>query len=92
MILLIITIIHIITVLKKPIDLNSNSYAEYNINSNVDDPKFKIGDHVRTLKYKNIFAQGFAPNLSEEVFVIIKIKNTVPWSYIINDLNGEEIV
>ena len=55
------------------------------------DPKFKVGDHVRICKYKNIFAKGYCPNWSEEVFVINKIKNTVPWTYVINDLNGEEI-
>ena len=55
-------------------------------------PKFKVGDHVRISKYKNIFAKGYTPNWSEEVFVIKKVKNTVPWTYITNDLNGEEIV
>ena len=42
--------------------------------------------------YKNIFAKGYIPNWSEEVFVISKIKNTVPWTYFINDLNGEETI
>ena len=56
------------------------------------DPKFKVGDHVRISKYKNIFAKGYMPNWSEEVFVIKKVKNTVPWTYFINDLNGEEII
>ena len=56
------------------------------------DPKFKIGDYVRISKYKNIFAKGYMPNWSEEVFIISKIKNTVPWTYVINDLNGEEII
>ena len=32
------------------------------------------------------------PNWSEEAFIISKIKNTVPWTYITNDLNGEEII
>ena len=41
---------------------------------------------------KNIFAKGYTPNWSEEVFVIKKVKNTVPWTYVINDLNGEEII
>ena len=40
---------------------------------------------------KNIFAEGYTPNWSKEVFVNKKIKNTVPWTYVINDLNGEEI-
>ena len=59
---------------------------------NDKDPKFKVGDHVRISKYKNIFAKGYTPNWSEEVFVIKKVKNTVPWTYVINDLNGEEII
>ena len=55
-------------------------------------PKFKVGDHVRISKYKNIFAKGYTPNWSEEVFVINKIKNAIPWTYVVNDLNGEEII
>ena len=54
-------------------------------------PKFKIGDHVRISNHKNIFAKGYAPNWSEEVFVINKINNTVLWTYAISNLNGEEI-
>ena len=46
---------------------------------------------VRISKYKNIFAKGCAGNSSEEVFVVSKIKNTVPWTYAVSDLNGEEI-
>ena len=80
------------TIKMKPIDVKSDSYAEYNEESNEKDPKFKIGDHVIISKYKNNFAKGHAPNWSEQVFVIKKIKNKVPWTYVINDLNGEEIV
>ena len=76
----------------KPIEVKSNSYAEYNVDSNEKDPKFKVGDHVRISKYKNIFAKRYTPNWSEEVFVISKIKKTVPQTYVINDLNGEEII
>ena len=43
-------------------------------------PKFKVGDRVRISKYKNIFAKRYTPNWSEEVFVVSKIKNTVPWT------------
>ena len=75
----------------KPIDVTSDSYAEYNKNSNKKDPKFKVGDFVRISKYKNIYAKGYAPNWSEEIFTVNKIKNAVPWTYVINDLNGEEI-
>ena len=79
------------TIKMKLIDVASESYAEYNEDSNEKDPKFKVGDHVRISKHKNIFAKGYTPNWSEEVFVINKIKNTVPWTYAISDLNGEEI-
>ena len=76
----------------KPIDVENGSFAEYSEESNEKDPKFKIGDHVRISKYKNIFAKGYAPNWIEEIFVITKIKNTVPWTDVIRDLNGKEIV
>ena len=58
---------------------------------NDKDSKFNVGDRVRISKY-NFFLQGYTPNWSEEVFVIKKVKNTVPWTYVINDLNGEEII
>ena len=75
----------------KPKDLRDDSFTEYNEESNKKTPKFKIGDRVRISKYKNIFSKGCTPNWSEEVFVINKVQNTVPWTYLINDLNGEEI-
>ena len=75
----------------KPINVTSDSYAEYSEDFNKKDPKFKVGDYVRTEKYKNIFAKRYTPNCSEEVFVVSKIKNTVLWTYLISDLNGEEI-
>ena len=76
----------------KPIDVKDNTYINIGKEINYKDPKFKVGDHVRIAKYKNIFAKGYTPNWSEEMFVIKKIKNTVPWTYVINDLNGEEII
>ena len=79
------------TIKMKPIDVTDDSYAEYNEDFNKKDPKFKVGDHVRISKYKNIFAKESTPNWSKEVFVISKIKNTVPWSYAVSDLNGEKI-
>ena len=59
---------------------------------NDKDPKFKLGDRVRISKYKNILAKVYMPNWSEEVFVVSKNKATVPWTYVINDLNGEKII
>ena len=79
------------TIKMKPIDVTSDSYAEYNEDSNKKDLKFKVGDHVRISKYKNIFTNGYTPNWSEEIFVVSKIKDTVPWTYVISDLNGEPI-
>ena len=79
------------TIKMKPIDVEDNTYIDFE-EVNDKDPKFKVGDYVRISKYKNIFAKGYMPNWSEEVFVISKIKNTVPWTYVINDLNGEEII
>ena len=71
----------------KSIDVTS----EYNEDSNEKDPKFKVGDRARISKYKNIFTKGFTQNWSEEFFVVSKIKNIVPWTYVISDSNGEEI-
>ena len=76
----------------KPVDVKDDTYIDVKKEINDKDPKFKIGDHVRISKYKNIFTKGYTPNWSEEVFVISKIKNTVPWTYVINDLNGEKII
>ena len=73
-------------------DINDNTSFDSNKEVNVKNAKFKVGDHVRISKYKNIFAKGYTPNWSEEVFVIKKVKNTVPWTYVINDLNGDEII
>ena len=75
----------------RPIDVTNDSQAEYNEDFNKKDPKFKVGDNVRISKYKNIFAKGYTPNWSEEVFLVSKTKNTVPWTYVVNDLSGEEI-
>ena len=80
------------TIKMKPVDVKDNTYIDFKKEVNDKDPKFKVGDHVRISKYKNIFAKGYTPNWSEEVFVIKKVKNTVPWTYIINDFNGEEII
>ena len=76
----------------KPIDVKDNTYIDFGKEVNDNDPKFKVGDHVRISKYKNIVNGGHTPNWSEEIFVIKEIKNTIPWTYVINDLNGEEII
>ena len=73
----------------KPFDVTSYSYAEYNEVSNKTQPKFKVVDHVRKSKYKDIFTKGYTQNWLEKGFIISKIKITVPWTYIISYLNGE---
>ena len=80
------------TIKMKPIDVKDNTYINTDKEINYKYPKFKVGDRVRISKCKNIFAKGYMPNWSEEVFVIKKVKNTVPWTYVINHLNGEEIM
>ena len=80
------------TIKMKPIDVTNDSYVESNEDSNKRNPKFKVGDRVRISKYKNIFAKGYVPNWSEEVFIINEIKNIVPWTYTISDLNDEKVI
>ena len=59
------------TIKIKPIEVTDNYYAEYNEDpSNKKNPKFKVGDNVRISKYKIIFAKGYTPNWSEEVFAV----------------------
>ena len=77
------------TIKMKPVDVTSESYAEYNEGSNETRPK--VGDRVKISKQKNIFAKGYTQKWSEEVFIISKIKNTVLWTYVISDLNREKI-
>ena len=79
------------TIKMKPVDVKDNTYVDSKKEVNGKDPKFKVGDRVRISKYKNIFVKGYTLNWSEEVFVVNKIKNTVPRKNVINDLNGEEI-
>ena len=79
------------TIKMKPINITTDLYAEYNKDSNVTKPKFKVSDHVRISKYKNLFAKEYTQNWSEKVFVVSKVKNTVPWTNVISDLNIEKI-
>ena len=62
------------TLKMKPIDVTDDSYAEYNKDFNKKDPTFKVGDHVSISKHQNIFAKGHAPNWSEEVLLLVKLK------------------
>ena len=66
------------TIKMKPVDVKDNTSIDFEKEVNNKNPKFKTGDQVRISKYKNIFAKGYTPDWSEEVFVSKKVKNTVP--------------
>ena len=74
------------------IGVKYGTYIDFGVKNNDKDPKFEVGKHVRISKYKTISAKGYTPNCSKEVSVIKKVTNTVPWTYVIENLNGEEIV
>ena len=82
------------TIKMKPIDVKDNTYIDFEKEVNNKDPKFKVGDYVRISKYKNNFAKEYMPNYIglTKFLLLVKIKNTVPWTYVINDLNGEEVI
>ena len=67
------------------------TYIDFSVENNDNDPKFKVGNHVTILKYKNIFAKDYTPNWSEDVFVIKKVINNVPWTCVIENLNEKEL-
>ena len=74
----------------EPANVKSSSHIDFGVENNDKDHKFEVGDHVRTSKYKSIFAKTYTPNWSEEEFIIKKFKNTVFWTYVVSDLNDEE--
>ena len=79
------------TIKMKPIDVKNNKRV-YNDEHNEKDSKFKVGDRVRISRYKNIFAKGYAPYWSSEIFIVDKINDAVPYTYNNKDLNDEEII
>ena len=79
------------TIKLRPGDVKSNTYIDSSKEINDEDPRFKIGDIVRISKYENIFAKVYTPNWSEEFFVIKKVRNTVPWTYVVSDINREKV-
>ena len=73
------------TIKMKPADVRDN-IDEHN------EKRFKVGDRVRISKFKNIFAKGYTPNWSTEIFIVDKISDTVPYTFNSKDLNDEEII
>ena len=79
------------TIKMKPVDVVDNKRV-YIDEHNEKDSKFKAGDRVRISRYKNIFAKGYAPNWSSEIFIVDKVNDTIPYTYNLKDLNDEEII
>ena len=75
----------------KSVDVKSSTYIDFDKKNNKEGPKFKVVDNIRILKYEITFVKDYVANCSEEVLVIKKVKNTVPWKYVISDVNHEEI-
>ena len=71
----------------KPNEVTPGS-VDYQIGENQTKAKFKVGDRVRISKYKNVFTKGYMPNWTEEVFTVKQVKKTIPWTYVIEDLQG----
>ena len=80
------------TIKMKPIDVKNDNKRVYIDEHNKKHSRFKVGDRVRISKFKNIFAKGYTPNWSTEIFIVDKINDTVPYTYNLKDLNGEEII
>ena len=76
----------------KSIDVKSRTCFNFGAENNYKDPKFDVSDYLKISKYIDIFGKFNTPNWSEEVFVIKKVKNTVPWTEVIEDINDEEVV
>ena len=76
----------------KPVGVNSSTYFDFDKENNNEDSKLEVGNHVKVTKYKNIFAKGYTPNCPVEVFVINKVKNTVPGKYVLEDLMVKKLL
>ena len=80
------------TIEMKPIDVGDNNKRVFIDEHNEKHSRFKVGDRVRISRYKNIFAKGYTPNWSKEIFTVDKVNDTVPYTYNLKDLNDEEII
>ena len=80
------------TIKMKPIEVKDNTYIDSIKEVNDKDPKFKVGDHVRISKYKKMLLKDILQIGLKKFFLIKEVNYTVPWIYVINDLNGEKII
>ena len=80
------------TIKMKPKDVKNDNNRVYIDEHNKKSDRYNVGDRVRISKFKNIFAKGYTPNWSIEIFIVNKINDTVPYTYNLKDLNDEEII
>ena len=80
------------TIKMKPKDVKDNNKRVYIDEHNEKDSRFKVGDRVRISKFKSIFAKGYTPNWSKEIFIVDKTNDTVSYMYNLKDLNDEEVI
>ena len=80
------------TITMRPADVRSSTYIDSSHKINDKDPKFKVGDIVRTSKYKKILAKGYVPDWSEEVFIIENVKNAVLLTYVLVILKAKKLL
>ena len=80
------------TIKMKPKDVKDGNKRVYIDEHNEKSARFNVGDRVRISKFKIIFAKGYTPNWSKEIFIVNKINDRVPYTYNLKDLNGEEII
>ena len=80
------------TIKVKPKDVGNNNKRVYIDEHNEKSVRYNVGDRIKISKLKNVFAKGYAPNWSREIFIINKIDGTVPYTYNLKDLNDEEII
>ena len=80
------------TIKIKSINVKYSTYIDFGKENNEKDPKFEVDEYVSILTHRNIIGKGYTLNLSVEVSVIKKLEKNLLWTYVISDLNGEEIV
>ena len=72
--------------IKWSVDVKSSTYIDHNKGNNKEGPKVKVGNHVRISKIY-IFLQKSMFQIGQTFFFIKSVKNIVPWTYVISDLN-----
>ena len=80
------------TIKMKSKDVKYDNNRVYIDEDNKRSARYNVGDRVRISKFKNIFAKGYTPNWSKEIFIVNKINDTVPYTYNLKDLNDKEII